>query len=61
MLIGDFDVVVDLLVEFLYLWVRRGRGVEGVSFNNESFGDFSEVRYHVRDVTLGDVMLCGGV
>ena len=33
---------------------------EGVSFNNESFGGFSEVRYYVRDVTLGDVVLCGG-
>ena len=41
--------------------VRGGRGAESVSFNNESFGDLSEVRYHVRDVTLGDVMFCGGV
>ena len=32
---GDFDVVVDMCVEFLYLWVRRRRGAEGVSFNNE--------------------------
>ena len=24
-----------------------------MSFNNESFGDFSEVRYQVRDVTWG--------
>ena len=46
---------------FLYLWVRRGRGAEGVSFTNESFGGFSEVRYRVRDVTLGDMVLCGGV
>ena len=30
----------------------------GVFFNNESFGGFSEVRYHVRDVILGDVLLC---
>ena len=53
--------VVDLCVEFLYLWVRRGRRAEGISFNKESFDGFREVRYHVRDVTLGDVMLCGGV
>ena len=32
-----------------------------VSFDNESFGDFSEVWFHVRDVTLGDVVACGGV
>ena len=32
-----------------------------LSFVNESFGDFSKVGYHVRDVTLGDVMFCGGV
>ena len=38
-----------------------GRGADGVSFNNELFGCFSEVRYQVRDVTLGDVVLCGGV
>ena len=50
--------MVNLCVEFLYLWVSRGRVVDGVSFNNEQFGGFSEVRYHVRDVTLGDVMLC---
>ena len=59
--IGDFDAVVDLCFQFLYLWVRSGRGAEGVSFNNESLGSFSEVRYHVRDVTLGDVVFCGGV
>ena len=35
--------------------------MEGVSFNSETFGGFSEVRYHVRDVTLGDVVLCGCV
>ena len=46
-----------ICVEFLYLWVRRGRGAEGVSFNIESSGGFSEVRYHVRNVTLGDVLL----
>ena len=43
--------MLDSCVEFLYLWVRRGRGAEGVSFYKESFGGFSEVRYHVRDVT----------
>ena len=46
------------------MWVRRGRGrgPEGVSFNKESFGGFCEVRYNVRDVTLGDVVFvfCGG-
>ena len=41
--------------------VSRRRGADGVSFNNESFSGFSEVRYHVRDVTLGDVVLCEGV
>ena len=56
--IGDFDVHVDLCVEFYYLWVRRGRGAARVSFNNESFGGFRGVRYHVRDVTLGNVVLC---
>ena len=59
--IGYFYVVEDLCVEFLYLWVRKGRGAEGISFNNESLGGFSKVRYHVRDVTLGDVVFCGGV
>ena len=34
--------------------------MEGVSFNYESFGGLSEVRCHVRVVTLGDVVLCGG-
>ena len=27
----------------------------------ESFDDFSGVGYHVRDVTLGDVVFSGGV
>ena len=57
--IGDFDTVMDFCVEFLYLWARRGRGAEGSFFNNESFGSFSEVRYHVRDVTLGGCDLGG--
>ena len=34
------------------MWVRGGRGTESVSFDTESFGDFSNVGYHVRDVTL---------
>ena len=33
-----------------------GRGADGVSFNNEPFGGFSEVSYHARDVVL-----CKGV
>ena len=37
---------------------QRGREAENVSFDNESFGDFSEVRHHVSDVILGDVMFC---
>ena len=48
--------MVDFCVQFLYLWVSWGRGAEGVSFNNESFAGFREVRYRVRDVVL-----CGGV
>ena len=32
-----------------------------MSFNNESFGDFSKVRYHVRDVTLVYVVLSESV
>ena len=32
-----------------------------VSFDSESLGDFSEVGYQVRDVTSGDVVVCGGV
>ena len=41
---------------------QRGRGADrdfsiiNVSINDESFGDFSEVRHHVRDVNLGDVV-----
>ena len=31
-----------------------GRGAESVSFDDESFGDFSDGRYHVRDLTLVD-------
>ena len=39
------------------MWVRGERGAENVSFDNESFGYFSEVGYYVRDVTLGDVVV----
>ena len=31
----------------------EGEEERRVSFDNESFGDFSKVRYHVKDVTLG--------
>ena len=37
----------DLCVEFLY----QGGGAESVFFDNELSGDFSDFRYHVRDVT----------
>ena len=65
----DYDSTVSVnfyLLEFAVLWricalswciggseredERRG------SFDNEPFGDFSEVRYHVTDVTMGDVI-----
>ena len=36
-------------------------GAQGLPFNIKSFIGFSEVRYHIRDVTLGDVVLYGGV
>ena len=57
--IGVFDIVMDLCVEFLYVWVRGGKEAESVSFNNKSFGDFSEVRYHVKNMILGDVIFLG--
>ena len=51
-----------MCVEFFRVSVGQwGRGADGVSFNDESFDGFIEVRYHVRDVTLDDVVLCGGV
>ena len=53
--------MLDLSVEFVYMWVRGERGAWIGSFDNESFGDFSEVGRHVRDVTLEDVVFCGGV
>ena len=37
---------------------ESSRGAESVSLINESFGDISEVRYHVKDVILGDVVFC---
>ena len=40
---------------------QKGRGAEGVSFNNDLFGDFSNVRYRVRNVTLENEVFCGGV
>ena len=49
----------DLCIEFLQIWIRWRIGAESVSFDNESFGDFSEVRYHVRVMTLGYVVFCG--
>ena len=42
--------MMDLYVEFVYVWVRGGRGAESVFFDNESFIDFTEDGYHVRDV-----------
>ena len=59
--IGVCDVVADLCVQFVYMWVSAGRGAESVSFDDESLVDFSEDWYHVRDVTLGDVVFCGEV
>ena len=53
--------MLDLCIEFLCMWVRGGRGKESVSFKNESFGNIGEVRNHVRDVTLEEVMFCGDV
>ena len=45
----------------MYMWIHGGRGADIVSVDDESFGDFSEVRNHVRDVTMGDVVFYGGV
>ena len=59
--IGVCDAVADLCVDFVYVWVRWGRGAESVSFDNKSVSDFSEVDYHVRDVTFGEVVFYGGV
>ena len=53
----------DLCVEFAYVYMcgsERGRGSESVSYD-ELFGDFSEVGYHDRDVTLLDKVFCRGV
>ena len=35
--------------------------MDSVSFDDESFSDFNEAGYHVWDVTLADVVFCGGV
>ena len=58
--IGVCDVVADLCAEFVHILVKGRRRAESVSFDNESFGDSCEVGYHVRDVTLGGVLFCGG-
>ena len=47
------DVVTYSGVEFVYKWVSGGRGSESVSFDDELFGDFREVRCHVRDMIFG--------
>ena len=36
-------------------------GHHSIEFSNESLGDVVEVGRHVRDVTSGDVVFCGGV
>ena len=43
------DDMSDLCVEFVYMWVRGGRGAGIGSFDDESFGNFRKVGYHVRD------------
>ena len=53
MSIGARDFMNDLCVEFVCMWVSEGRRVGSVSFDDESFGDFSEVGSHLKDVTLG--------
>ena len=50
------DIVVDLSVEFVYMWISKGSGLESITFSNESLGDVGVVRHHVGDVTLGDVL-----
>ena len=47
------NVVADLCIEFMQMSVSGGRGAESVSFDDVSFGDFSEVRNHVTDFNLG--------
>ena len=52
------------LLEFVILWRICALSSEEeeerrVSFDNKSFGDFSEVGCHVRDVTLRDVVFRG--
>ena len=38
------------------MWVRGRKGAESISFDSKLFGNFSEVRYHSRDMTLVDVV-----
>ena len=57
------SIYVNVMTKMLLMlwWIsalsscRGGRGAESISFNNESFGDFSEVVNHVRDVTLREM------
>ena len=55
------DLLNKCLIQYLLTRVSEGRGAESVSFDDELFGDFSEVGYHDWDVTLGDVVFCGEV
>ena len=42
------------------MWFSLGRDeTKSVSFDDEWFGDFSEVGCHVRNVTLGDKLFFG--
>ena len=59
--IGVLDVASDLSVQLVQMWVSVERGAESFSFNDQSSGDFNDVWYHIRDVTLGNVVFNGGV
>ena len=48
--------MVDLSVEFVYMWVSWVRGAVSIAFSNESLDHVGEVGRHVKDVTLGDVV-----
>ena len=54
--IGVCDVVADLFIKIVYMWVRGGKRAESVFFDNESLSDFSEVWYYVKDTTMADVI-----
>ena len=41
------------------MWFNRPREAENISFDDELFGDFGEVGYHDRDVSLDNVVFCG--